>query len=149
MLTQEEADNLISELKEIREISGAIPFPEPGIYQKLDLVSSDRERTYIVDIQRKGYMNYVKKCTYQGRYRKDIILLRLDIDGPEHTNPGPDGEKLPKNHLHIYREGLDDKFAIPVPPNIKDTDDLIQTLIDFLAYFKVTNADSLEIETVM
>ena len=114
---------------------------------KLDLVSSDGEHSYIVDIQRKGYINYIKKCTYQSRFRKDVILLRLDVEGPEHTNPS--GEKLPSTHLHVYREGLDDKFAIPAPPEFSNTDDLIQTMIDFLVYFKTTNTDSLEIETVM
>ena len=147
MLSQEEADTLINELKEIRNLNGPISFPGPGSYQKLDLVSPDGDHSFIVDIQRKGYMNYIKKCTYQGRFRKDIILLRLDIDGPEHTNP--DGEKLPKTHLHVYKEGCGDKFAIPVPPDIKDTDDLIQTLIDFLIYFKATNTNDLEIEMVM
>lgn len=147
MLSQKEADSLIEELKEIRELNGPMPFPQPGSYQKLDLVSSDGEHSYIVDIQRKGYINYIKKCTYQSRFRKDVILLRLDVEGPEHTNPS--GEKLPSTHLHVYREGLDDKFAIPAPPEFSNTDDLIQTMIDFLVYFKTTNTDSLEIETVM
>lgn len=79
MLSQKEADSLIEELKEIRELNGPMPFPQPGSYQKLDLVSSDGEHFYIVDIQRKGYINYIKKCTYQSRFRKDVILLRLDV----------------------------------------------------------------------
>lgn len=147
MLTQEEANSLIEELKEIRNLHGLIAFPGPGSYQKLELISSDGKRSFLVDIQRKGYMNYIKKCTYQGRFRKDVILLRLDVDGPEHTNP--DGEKLPKTHLHVYREDCGDRFAIPIPPDFKDTNDLIQTLIDFLVYFRTTNAESLEIESVI
>lgn len=147
MLSQQEADSLIAELKEIREISGPIAFPQPGDRQKLDLVSTDGAHSFVVDISRKGYMNFVKKCTYQGRFQKDVILLRLDVDGPEHTNP--DGETLPRTHLHIYREGQGDRFAIPVPPDMTNTSDLFQTLIDFLSYFKTINANDLEIETVI
>ena len=147
MLSQEEANSLIEYLKEIKDLSETFPFPQPGEDKKLDLVSSDGKHAFIVDINRKGYINFSRKCTYQGRYQKDVILLRLDVDGPEHTNP--DGTILPKTHLHIYREGFGDRFAIGLPSDINNTNDLIQTLIDFLKYFKTTNADNLEIETVM
>lgn len=111
------------------------------------MISSDGKYSFIVDVNRKGYINFLKKCTYQGRYQKDVTLLRLDIDGPEHTNP--DGSILPRTHLHIYREGFGDRFAIAVPPEIKNTDDLIETLIEFLEYFSVSNTNKLEIETVI
>ena len=147
MLSQKEADALIEVLKEIKDLSGTFPFPQPGDHKKINLVSADGKHSFIVDINRKGYINFIKKCTYQGRYQKDIILLRLDINGPEHTNP--DGEVLPGTHLHVYREGFGDRFAIAVPPDIGNTTDFVQTLIDFLVYFRTTNANSLEVETVI
>lgn len=147
MLSQEEANNLIEELKEIKGASGTFPFPQVGEGKRIDLRSLDGKHDFIVDVNRKGSINLLKKCTYQGRYQRDNILLRLDVEGPEHTNP--DGEVLPPTHLHIYTEGYGDRFAIAVPPDFLNTEDLIQTLIDFLTYFKASNAGSLEIETVM
>ena len=147
MLSQEEANSLIEYLKEIKDLSGTFPFPRPGEHKKIDLISSDGKYSFIVDVNRKGYINFLKKCTYQGRYQKDVTLLRLDIDGPENTNP--DGCILPRTQLHIYREGFGDRFAIAVPPEIKNTDDLIETLIEFLEYFSVSNTNKLEIETVI
>lgn len=79
------------------------------------------------------------------RYRRDEILLRLDINGPPHTNP--DGEEISSNHLHIYREGFEDSWAIPIPSNIfKNTTDLVQILIEFLEYCKVVNIGQLSIQ---
>lgn len=147
LLTQQEADSLIEILKNIKDIEPTFTFPFPGDYKKLDLVSEDGRHAFIVDVNRKGNINFIKKCTYQGRYQKDTPLLRLDIEAPEHTNP--DGVTVPGNHMHIYREEYGDRFAIPIPPEIINPDDLFQTLIDFLVYFKTTNAKLLEIETVI
>lgn len=147
MLTQQEADALIEALKDIQNVESVFSFPPPGDSKTIDLVSTDKKHEFIVDVNRKGNVSISKECTYQGRYRRDIPLLRLDVGGPKHTNP--DGEELPGTHLHIYRERYGDRYAIAVPEEIKDTNDLFQTLIDFLIYFKAVNADKLEIETVM
>lgn len=61
------------------------------------------------------------------------ILLRLDVNGPAHTNP--DGTIVPTPHLHIYREGYDDKWAFPVPPDLDiSSGQPDQILINFLRY---------------
>ena len=75
----------------------------------------------------------LKKCTFQNRARKTIVLLRLDWDGPNHQNP--DGEWIVSPHIHIYREGFGDKWAYPLPPdsftNVSDP----QLLLDeFMCY---------------
>ena len=49
------------------------------------------------------------------------------------------------NHLHIAREGYDDKFAIEIPDNFVSLSDPIKTLTDFLNYCKVNNSFELEI----
>ena len=147
MLTQEEVDVFLEILKQIKSAGELLSFPGPGEYKSLNLISEDSKHEFLVDINRKGYLNDAKKYTYQARYRKDIILLRLDIDGPEHTNP--DGTVLPGRHLHVYKEGCDDRWAIEVPQEIINPDDMYQTLIDFLKYFKTTNADMLKMQTVM
>ena len=54
MLSQKEADALINELKEIRDLSGPITFPQPGHYQRLDLISTDGRHSFVVDVNRWG-----------------------------------------------------------------------------------------------
>ena len=140
MLTQAEADMLLNIAKKLIT-KGAIEFPSSGEYGKLELASLDGREEFIVDINRRGQIK-LTKCTCQERYRKDIILLRLDIDGPNHTNP--DGTELPCPHLHIYREGFDDKWAVPLPSGrFTDVSNLVTTLFDFLRYCNVTNMDEI------
>lgn len=147
VLTQQEADALIEIIKNIRDTNVTFSFPITGDYKKIDLDSADGKQSFIVDVNRKGCVNLIKKCTYQGRYQRDTPLLRLDVGGADHMNP--DGQIIRGNHLHIYREGYGDSFAIVAPPDISNADDLFQTLIDFLVYFKTANARFLEIEVVI
>ena len=147
MLTQKEADTLIEMLKSIQDSDNPLSFPTPGSAEKLFLQSEDGKCEFIVDINRKGYVHILKKCTYQGRYQKSIALLRLDIGAAEHTNP--DGTIVSENHIHVYREGAGDKWAYELPEEFIHPDDLVQTTIDFLKYFNAQNADSLEIQTVI
>lgn len=135
MLTQAQIDYLLNELKRI-ESTGLHTFPNPGGHCKLDLASIDGKDQFIVDINRKGKIK-ISKCTFQNRYRNDIILLRLDIDGSPHTNP--DGMTLTGNHIHIYQEGYGDSWAYPIPDIFTDTKNLLNTLIEFLKYCKVVN----------
>jgi hypothetical protein len=63
--------------------------------------------------------------------------MRLDIDGPPHRNP--DGEEIPCPHLHIYREGLGDKWAIPAPSDrYTNTSDLFTTCDAFMQHCNIT-----------
>lgn len=147
MLTQQEADTLIQMLKRIQNTQTPFEFPVPGGYRKIDLISEDGKQAFVIDINRKGNLNLAKKCTYQGRFLRDIILLRLDINGPEHTNP--DGKIISGNHMHLYQEEYGDRYAIELPQEIKNSNDLIETLIDFLSYFKACNIKNLEIQEVI
>lgn len=146
MITQQEADALIDMLKNIEEQSLSFVFPIQGEYKKIDLISEDKRHHFIVDINRKGKVE-IKKCTYQERYANDTILLRLDINGLYHTNP--DGEKLGKTHLHIYREDYGDAWAVPIPDQFVHLDNFLQTLIDFLVYCRTQNTNLLESQEVL
>ena len=148
MLTQKEANYLLSLLKYILE-TGKYIFPDVGDYNYITLISKDNKYEFIIDINRK---NKVKpnKCSYQKRYRNDIILLRLDINGPNHTNP--DGKVIKGSHLHIYREGFNISWAYPLPSDLtveedklSDTDYLIEVLLKFLDYCNVVNIDEINI----
>ncbi|MHC4181155.1 MAG: DUF6978 family protein [Planctomycetota bacterium] len=133
MLSQERADELIGMPKRCMDGS-PIDFPLPGESLRLELESVDKSESFILDVNRKGRIK-LTKCTYQERYAVVEILLRLDIDGPPHENP--DGEEVPSPHLHVYREGYGDKWAVPVPPEFSSTSDLVQTLQDFMQYCNV------------
>ena len=83
------------------------------------------------------------KATYQNRARQAIILMRLDLDGSPHRNP--DGVEIPSPHLHIYREGFGDKWAITVPVDrYPNTQDLFSTCEAFLEHCNITGPSRLQ-----
>ena len=83
------------------------------------------------------------KATYQNRARLAIVLLRLDIDGPPHRNP--DDAEIPCPHLHIYREGFGDKWALPAPiDRYPDTSDLFSTFDAFMRQCNVTSPPNIQ-----
>lgn len=142
MITQGEVDRLLKMVKKIIN-GGIINFPTPGDYSQIEIVSVNGKEKFLIDINRKGKIK-ISKCTYQERYRKDIILLRIDIDGPPHTNP--DGRIISSNHIHIYKEGFGESWAYPLPSDIfTDTSDLIGILIEFLQYCKVENIHDIKV----
>jgi len=136
LLTQKEADMLLSLIKVLAE-NKPILFPIPGNSAHLEVFSTSSNDKFVIDINRKGQIK-ISKCTYQTRYKKSTILLRVDIDGPDHTNP--DGEIVPCPHIHIYREGYEDRWAYALDKHIKTSSlDLIEVLQGFLRYNNVIN----------
>ncbi len=98
------------------------------------------------------------KATYQNRARQAIILMRLDLDGPPHSNPDAlpsignypwlepyKGKTVPCPHLHRYVENFGDKWAIPAPidryPNVQD---LYSTLEAFMVHCNITEPPRIE-----
>lgn len=72
-----------------------------------------------------------------------IVLIRLDIDGAPHTNP--DGVRLSGTHLHLYREGYDDKWAEPLDPSrFRDTRDIQRAFEDFCGYCNIQGIPSFQ-----
>lgn len=64
-----------------------------------------------------------------------VILARLDFASP-HRNP--DGTTIGVPHLHVYRESYGDRLAYEVPPGmLKNPDDPLQVLLDFLATYNI------------
>ena len=95
----------------------------------IPLTSLDKRENFMLDVTRARIK--LTKATYQNRARVAIILLRLDLDGPPHINP--DGTVVPCPHLHIYREGFADKWAIPAPAErYANTQDLFSTFEAFM-----------------
>ena len=146
MLTQSEAEALIT-LPKIKNSDDNYDFPFPGGSLNIPLSSQDEHENFLIDISR-GRIR-LTKCTYQERYQMIIRLVRLDVDGPPHTNPEVvavplpyltpyNGRTIDCPHLHLYVEGFMAKWAIPAPNDeFPDTTNLYKTLQDFFRYCNV------------
>lgn len=142
MLTQSEADSLITSLKTLLLKKKIINFPNPGESLLLECKDGNNNK-YLIDVTRGR--RKPTKGTFQTRYNKSTILLRVDIDGPPHDNP--DGQEVECPHIHIYTEGFDDKWAYPLDQKLKtNPDDLIEVLIDFFTYNNISNRHEIHIQ---
>jgi hypothetical protein len=111
MLTQAEAEQFMQMAKHFLRPPSAITIP-PGADDTYELAGpNDRER-FLLDVWR-GTLR-LSKLRFQNRVRTAVVLLRLDVDGAPHTNP--DGRRLPGTHLHLFREGYDDRWAYLIDP---------------------------------
>jgi len=133
-LTQDEADKLMAMEKRAVDEKEWL-FPAPGDRVAIPLTSLDKRESFMLDVTRAQIK--LTKATCQNRARAAIILLRLDLDGPPHRNP--DGVEIPCPHLHVYREGYGDKWAIAAPAaTYTDTLDLFSTFEVFMQQCNIT-----------
>ena len=132
MLTQAEADSLITMGKTFLKPT-AIALP-PGADETHELVGDDARERFLLDLWR-GTIR-VSKLKFQNRARKVIVLVRLDIDGAPHTNP--DGQRFGGTHLHVYRDGFEDRWAAPLDPNqFSDPSNFRQAFDDFCRFCNI------------
>ena len=111
-------------------------FPEPGGRLSIPLASPDKRENFLLDVTR-GQIK-LTKATYQNRARQAIVLMRLDLDGSPHRNPND--EEIGCPHLHVYREGYGDKWAVPAPVDrYPDVQDLFSTLAAFMRHCNITD----------
>lgn len=132
-LTQDEADRLFRMEKKRTKVE-MVRWPGLGKKVTVDLFSSDTREAFILDVER----SYIKlsKLTLQNRARVTVCLARLDIDGAPHRNP--DDEEIPCPHLHLFREGYNDKWAIPVPEKFfTKLSDRRKTVSEFMKYCSI------------
>ena len=140
-LTQAEADALLAvEKRRVNEETH--PFTAMVGKVEIPLQSVDGREQFLLDISR-GRINLMKG-TYQTRGRQTVILARLDFGGAPHRNP--DGVEMPCPHLHRYREGYGDKWAVPLPAEFGSTDGLWNLMNRFLEYCNVTEPPLFEQE---
>ena len=139
-ITQGEADVLIE--MEKRSIDDKLwLFPLAGDRLSVALTSLDKWENFSLDVTRAQIK--LTKATYQNRARQAIILMRLDLDGPPHRNP--DGEEIPCPHLHIYREGYGDNWAVPAPTDrYPDCGNLFATFEAFMVHCNITDPPHIE-----
>ncbi len=139
-LTQAEADILIA-MEKCRADDKVWFFPSPGERVTMPLTSLDKRENFMLDVTRAQIK--LTKATFQNRVRQAIILMRLDIDGAPHRNP--DGAEIPCPHLHVYREGFGDKWAIAAPPGrYRNTLDLFETFEAFMGDCNITEPPQVE-----
>jgi hypothetical protein len=101
----------------------------------VQLQSSDRREKFLLDIGRSRID--LAKVKIQNRGRQIVVLVRLDLGGAPHRNP--DGTEISAPHLHLYREGFGDKWAVPVPlERFGHLENLFTTLDDFMLFCNIT-----------
>jgi hypothetical protein len=133
-LSQAEADSLI-QLEKHRADEERYMFPPPSGRLSIPLVSPDGRELFSLDLWRSQLV--LNKGTYQNRARTNTILVRIDFGGAPHRNP--DGAEIGCPHLHVFREGYGDKWAIQLPPGaFANIEDPWVILIDFMHYVNIT-----------
>jgi hypothetical protein len=133
-LTQAEADALIA-MEKHRVNEEHNDFPMGGQSLVLPLQSPDKREQFLLDLSR-GRIDLLK-VKMQNRGRQVVVLVRLDLGGAPHRNP--DGEEVSVPHLHVYREGFGDKWAVPVPVgSFTATNDAWQTFEEFTRFCNIT-----------
>jgi hypothetical protein len=139
-ITQAEADSLIAMEKRFVD-DNDWTFPAAGERIALALSSVDKRENFMLDVTRAQIK--LTKATYQNRARQVIILMRLDLDGPPHRNP--DGTEVPCPHLHIYKEGFGDRWAIAAPVDrYTNRLDLFSTCEAFLKHCNITGPSKMQ-----
>lgn len=139
-ITQAEADALIA-MEKHRATEDRISFPMGGQSLVLALQSADKREQFMLDV-RCARID-LHKVKMQSRGRQVVVLVRLDLGGAPHRNP--DDVEIPAPHLHIYREGFGDKWAVAVPAELfRNTDDVWATFKDFLLFCNITQPPHIE-----
>jgi hypothetical protein len=65
------------------------------------------------------------------------------LGGAPHRNP--DDEEIGVPHLHLYREGFGDKWAVPLPADrFRNPTDVWVTFEDFLRFCNITQPPHVE-----
>ncbi len=142
LMTQEEADYLLT--MEKRRVDDSVnSFPLLGKQTVLHLQSLDLRENFLLDLSR-GRRKELR-IKLQTRARTDIRLVRLDLGGRPHRND--DGTLVQPPHLHLYREGFHDRWAI-TPPSDKFSDlgDLQVTLDDFMRFCNIVRPPYIRVQ---
>ncbi len=133
-LTQADADALLA-MEKHRVDDGVYDYPGFGGALRIPLQSPDNREAFTLDVTR-SQINLIKG-TYQNRSRGVVILARLDFGGAPHRNP--DDVEISCPHLHVYREGFGDRWAISLPSDrFTDPSDTWQLLLEFMQFVNVT-----------
>ncbi|AMQ06786.1 DUF6978 family protein [Sporosarcina psychrophila] len=148
-------NELINCFKMILYENPTFHIPENGSYENLDLKSSNF--SFIVDINRRGRKKPKFTLQLRDQRNKDNPLLRLDMLGPDHSNPDGSfpysGEVVPCPHIHIAHPEYGTSIAYPLNEeyakmylNNEQIDDLVLILKEFLKRCNVGNIEDIDFE---
>lgn len=133
-LTQTDADALLA-MEKHRAEDTQYEYPSLGGGIRIPLQSPDKRESFFLDITRSQIV--LTKGTYQNRARGVAILARLDFGGAPHRNP--DDEEIACPHLHLYRQGYGDRWAISLPAGrFTDAGDPWLLLLEFMQFVNIT-----------
>ncbi len=143
-LTQAEADALLK-MEKFSVDNTEHKLPHLGGKISVPLTSLDKKENFSLDIG-KGRIDLLKQ-KYQTRARKAVVLARFDFGAPHRNPPELGGEEVGVPHLHIYKEGFNDKYAINIPDGIfLDLNDPQKVLHDFMKYCNITQPPNFSME---
>ena len=145
-LTQEEADTL-REIEKILINPHKFRIPLQGKTEEYpvcyQIANMDKDNMSISAFH--GNKD-IFKVSIRLKYNGNIILTRIDSrDQTRHINPDKTIIEALQPHIHIYREGYDDKFAYPLPREFSDATNVCSLFRDFLSYSHVINLDEIRI----
>ncbi len=129
-ITQSEYEYLIKQEKGFDDYKTSIKLGPAPIKWTRQINSLETKEIFLLDFYRGSFE--LSKYTYNKRYRQTIILFRYD-NGGRHTNP--DGITFDGPHIHLYREGYNDKFAFPISKIGINKEDSIEKIFTKLMYF--------------
>ncbi len=136
-MTNSEFKNLLELRKKFKD--STVNLPNRGVKTRFDLISRETNDKFYLDINRKGRIE-LSKCTLQTRWGfNNLPLVRIDIDSPNHINP--DGVKKSRNHIHIYRESVNDTGNLPWAYDLEEVGinygDFMQVFYEFCTYCNI------------
>lgn len=130
-MTNEEFSTLLGLSKVFSKPSIKLPTAgNTGVYDVESTSSNDR---FFLDVDRSSRIE-LSKFKVQHRYAATKLpLVRIDINSPPHTNP--DGCRLSRNHIHIYRETENDTGNLPWAYDLESIDMFAEKATDFMSIF--------------
>lgn len=142
-LTQAEFDYIIGLEKSFKENEDIVVGPPPLKWSR-EIISNSTKDFFTLDFYR-GSIE-IRKYTYNKRFRNAIVLLRYDAMG-RHTNPPEaDGASFDGAHVHLYREGFDDRWAFPVTQiGLSGTETIDEVLTGVLQFCHVISVPTVKL----
>lgn len=127
-----------------------ISLPMQNDFNTYDLKSVDTKDKFYLDIDRRGKIEL--KTKLQNRYcRNKLPLVRIDFNSPPYINP--DGTKVSRNHIHIFKETDNDTGNLPWAYELDDIFNIESSSLNFMNIFnlfcKYCNIDTDKIQGVL
>ncbi|HBY69669.1 MAG TPA: hypothetical protein DEG69_19165 [Flavobacteriaceae bacterium] len=140
-ITQSDFDIFIKEEKVFSDLIKPLTLSPAPINWTREIKAINSKNIYLLDFYRGSFE--LSRYTYNKRFRQSIILIRYDSGG-RHTNP--DGVSFDGPHVHIYKEGFNDKFAYPISElSINNNFSMEEVLNKLLQFCNVTKRPSIEV----